>query len=249
MLQKLDFPHAQLTLQGAHLTRFKDRLFLSSHSQFEVGKPIRGGIPVVFPWFGPNKNDPNAPQHGWARTQSWQMESSSPDHVALSLGHDEWNVHLRYDFGFELAASLSVQNDAVGARTFEVALHTYFAVSDIASVEVEGLDDLTFIDKPDGGARKKQSGSVSFESEVDRIYLHAPSPLRILDGASGFELRGDWKSAVTWNPGATKAATMSDLGKEEWRRFVCVEVGAVADNAVELGAGETWTMNLEIARI
>ncbi len=246
MLQKLNFPDAELLLRGAQLTRFKDWLFFPSNPNFEDGKSFHGGIPVIFPWFGPNKNEPNEPQHGWARTELWGVESSSENHVTLHLEHTGWNIHVRYDFGDELKVSFSVQNGEAQTRTFEVALHTYFALSDIASIEVEGLDALTFMDKTEDYARKTQSGPVQFQGEVDRIYLNAPSPLHIKDGVSGFELRGDWKSAVTWNPGQEKAATMSDLGRNDWRHFVCVEVGAVADDAIELAAGQTWTMNLEV---
>ncbi len=249
MLEKLTFPNAEITLQGAHLTQFKDWLYLSSASLFEPGKAIRGGVPVVFPYFGPSKHDPNAPQHGFARTSVWKVESQNEQSVSLELSEQQWRIQLRFEFGDTLTTRVQVQNQALNARSFEFALHTYFTVSDIAHVEIEGLDGRTYIDKPDGGARKSQSGLIRFDGEVDRVYLNAPSPLFIRDGASGYELRGDWKSAVTWNPAEAKAATMKDLGEGEWKRFVCLEVGAIADDAIELEPGATWTMNQEVARL
>lgn len=248
MPDKLDFPDAELFLQGAQLARFKDWLFFPPDADFQVGRSFHGGIPVIFPWFGPKQNEPKAPSHGWARMANWEVDSSSDDHIALHLEQDEWSIHLSYGFGDVLAVAFSVVNRATQVRSFECALHTYFAVSDVASVEIEGLDGRTFMDKTKDYARQTQSGLVRFDGEVDRVYLDAPSPLRIRDGASGFELRGDWKSAVTWNPGPEKGAAMRDLGEGGWRRFVCLEVGAIADNAVELASGQNWDLTLEVAR-
>lgn len=249
MLQKLDFPDAQLFLQGAHLTHFKDWLFLSSRSHFEEGRSIRGGIPVVFPWFGPNKEDANAPQHGWARTAEWGIESQSESNATLRLARDGWEVRLSFDFGDQLQIQFSARNASEQPRSFECTLHTYFAVSDIANVEIEGLDGREYIAKSRGGVREVQQGPIRVTGEVDWVFPDAPSPITIRDGATGYELRGDWNSAVVWNPWEDKAATMSDLGDDEWRRFVCVEVGAVAEGAVELSAGETWNISLEISRL
>lgn len=258
MLDKLDFPEAELFLQGAHLTQFKDWLFLSSRSHFEEGKAIRGGIPVVFPWFGANANDPNAPQHGFARTANWKVESKSQNGVTLSLDASDLNdvagvwpfeARISYRFGDELKASFSVRNLDEQTHSFEFALHTYFAVSDVSRIEVEGLNSCEFKDKTDGNARKTQSGAVRFNGEVDWVFPEAPGPLQIRDANTGFELRGEWNSAVVWNPGQQKAATLSDLGQDEWKRFVCVEVGAIAEGAVEVSAGQTWNMSLEIARL
>ncbi len=258
MLQRIQFPDAELLLQGAQLARFKDWLFFPSNPDFEAGKSFHGGVPVIFPWFGPKRDDPKASGHGWARTMPWTVESQSPQSIALSLdsrsmsgatGAWPFHVRLEYTFGDTLNASFFVRNEGESATTFECALHTYFAVSNVSEVEIEGLDGLTFIDKTQNYAREVQSGNVRFEGEVDRVYLDAPSTLRIRDGATGFELRGDWESAVTWNPGQDKGTAMSDLGADGWTRFVCLETGAIADNAVALGAGESWTMNMEVARL
>src|ERR671914_568067 len=69
---------AHVYLHGAHVTHYQPRgarpvLFMSGSSHFAAGKPIRGGVPVIFPWFGPNAQDPKAPAHGFARTQPWEL--------------------------------------------------------------------------------------------------------------------------------------------------------------------------------
>src|SRR5438552_7100315 len=48
---------AEIYLHGAHVTDFRKKgeaplLFTSQFSRFTSDQPIRGGIPVIFPWFG-----------------------------------------------------------------------------------------------------------------------------------------------------------------------------------------------------
>ena len=67
---------AEVYMLGAHVTNFKKNgepplLFMSQFSRFEEGQPIRGGIPVIFPWFGPREG---LPQHGFARRKTWELK-------------------------------------------------------------------------------------------------------------------------------------------------------------------------------
>jgi glucose-6-phosphate 1-epimerase len=77
-------PHSEalVYLHGAHVAHFQIHgkepvLFLSDRSLFAPDKAIRGGVPVVFPWFGPNKTDPKAPSHGFARTAPWTLQGAA----------------------------------------------------------------------------------------------------------------------------------------------------------------------------
>lgn len=56
----------------------KERLFLSSKADIQGSKGVRGGIPVVFPFFGPQTRDEHKglSQHGFARTSIWTFESN-----------------------------------------------------------------------------------------------------------------------------------------------------------------------------
>src|SRR5271165_4166927 len=72
----------EIYLQGAHVARWTPRgersvLFLSSKSAFEPGKAIRGGVPVIFPWFGPRSDGKPGPAHGLARTALWEREGET----------------------------------------------------------------------------------------------------------------------------------------------------------------------------
>ena len=75
----LDGITGELYRQGAHLTAWQPPgerpvLFTSPNSAFAPGRAIRGGIPIIFPWFGANRHEPAAPQHGFARTASWHLD-------------------------------------------------------------------------------------------------------------------------------------------------------------------------------
>ena len=244
-LEQLCCTEADITLQGAHLTRFKDWLYLSPNSPFAPEKPIRGGVPVIFPWFGPKQN---APQHGLARTALWEIENVAEDALTLRLELEAWRARMKFGFTDELRLRLEVENIAPIPMPFECAFHTYFAVEDVRGVFIEGLDGKTYLDKTDAMKRKSQAGEVTLNGETDRVYLDSPGPITIRDARRGFRIEGvaGWHSTVVWNPWSEKAAALPDLGAAEWPRFVCVECGAIADDAVTLAPDESYVLDISV---
>ena len=260
---------AHIYLHGAHVTRFQPRgqsdlLFLSRQSHFAADKPIRGGIPVIFPWFGPRRGDPAAPQHGFARTAPWDVQSveSSPDGtVQIRLGlapsqvsrpwlQNDFEVFYSISVGASLDLALRVRNNSAAALRFEEALHTYLSVSDVRTVALEGLDAVAYIDKVDGMKRKTQPpGALRIDRETDRVYLDTVGPVTVSDPAAHRSLvisKEGSRSTVVWNPWIDKAGAMSDFSDDEWPRMVCVETANVADNAVVLAPGEEHLMRASI---
>jgi glucose-6-phosphate 1-epimerase len=262
---------AEFFLQGAHLTQWQptDRwpaLFTSQHSAFEPGKAIRGGIPVIFPWFGSPANSPvhppaDAPSHGFARTSPWTLQfaalAGEDLHLSLTLDHTEAmqqmgfaGLELAYHavLGRELTVRLTVANTTDRPFTFEEALHAYLAVSSSGEISVTGLKDTVYLDKTDNFARKTQtSKSLKFEGEVDRPYLDTTGPVTLHDHVIDRDLtifKTGSHTTVTWNPGAKLAARLPDLGDEEWRNFVCLETANAADNALTLEPGKAHTMEM-----
>ena len=75
-----------------------------------------------------------------------------------------------------------------------------------------------------------------------RAVCHRPrnSPGRIEVEKSSSE------NTVVWNPWAEVAASMADMGNDEWPHFVCVEAANCRDNAVTLAPGETHAMDVTI---
>src|SRR4051812_26105965 len=221
----------ELSLQGAHVTHFQPRgqqpvLFVSAQSQFRADKPIRGGIPICFPWFAAKADDPNAPMHGFARTMLWTVESAKRvdddrASVTLSLRSNERTRALwPHDFGARYTVSigatldiaLEVTNESPGPFKFEEALHSYFAVGDVRRARVGGLEGAEFLDKVTGNTRRRQPDSpIEFTGETDRVYLHTPATAVVDDPALGRRIRvakSGSHTTVVWNPWTAKAKSM-----------------------------------------
>ena len=266
----LDGISGELYLQGAQLTAWRPPgerpvLFTSPNSAFAPGRAIRGGIPIIFPWFGANRHAPGAPQHGFARTTAWHLdgvETAGRGSLSLtfSLGDGDvcspfWPEPFRaiytVVFAQTLSLRLAVQNRATHPVIFEEALHTYFAISDITGIAISGLAGTTYIDKSDAARRKPQTAAlVTITAETDSVYLDTPEQCAIED--RGWRRRVVIKkdaaaSSVVWNPWAEKAAAMVDLGDPAWRGMVCVEAGNIADNEVRLAADAEHQMSTVIS--
>ena len=259
---------AEIYLLGATVTRWApagadDALWVSGASHFATGRPIRGGVPICFPWFGALDGHPDAPAHGFARITPWQLGGAQDDgeHVTVTLrltdadiagspGAAEW-PH-RFDavytvvVGARLSLSLTVTNRDDASFTYEEALHTYFAVSDVRTTEVVGLEGHAFLDRLAGPEPVPgEDGPVRFVGETDRIYLGVSSGAAVHDTAAQRSVviakRGS-DATVVWNPWTDKAAAMADFGDDEWTGMLCVEVCNVRDTAVELAPGASHTM-------
>lgn len=265
-----DGTQGELFLQGATVTAWQPAgarpvIFTSPNAVFAAGTAVRGGVPIIFPWFGPKQDEPKAPQHGFVRAAPWQLEAvetSGPGEVTLRLGIGEaeatspfWPEAYRatytVTFGKALSIDLAVQNRAGREIGFEEALHTYFAISDIGKVSVTGLGGTTFIDKVDGFRRKTQDAApIKLSGETDRVYLSTPRQAVIEDPEWRRRIvveKDGAASMIVWNPWTEKAAAMKDLGAEAWRGMICVETGNAADNAVRVATGGEHRMTTRIS--
>jgi len=256
----LDGMTGELFLQGAQVTQWQPAgqtpvIFTSPSTAYAPGKAIRGGVPVIFPWFGPHPSDPKAPQHGFARTADWRLDAVESDAGAvtftLSLTPDDFAVTYRARFGQELDLELTVRNRSARELEFEEALHTYFTVSDVERVSVLGLEGGSFIDKTAAMQRRPPAGKpLSLTKETDSVYLDVPGALTIDDPGLRRRIaiaKTGAASTIVWNPWAEKAAAMADLGAANWRGFVCVETGNAADNRLRLAAGGEHRLTTRIA--
>ena len=266
----LDGASGELYLQGAQVALWQPRgerpvLFVSPNSAFASGRAIRGGIPIIFPWFGAKRDDPKAPQHGFARTAPWRLdgvEAHGREAVTLSfsltdrdVGSTLWPEPFRaiysVTFGPSLTLRLAVQNRAAHAIAFEEALHSYFAVSDIGSVAVSGLTGATYIDKTDAMRRKLRTEPLlTIAAETDSVYLDTTGQCAIVD--QGWRRRividkDGARSSVVWNPWAEKGAALADLGDRAWRGMLCVETGNIADNEVRLAPDAEHVMTTTVS--
>ncbi len=254
-LRTADGASARVCRHGAQVLGWRpcgaerDLLYLSPRSVFAGGAAIRGGIPVVFPQFsgfGP------LPKHGFARTRVWRLvERSRGDRIAFECS-DDAATRARWPHAFRarleiaidadsLATALTVTNMGSAALSFTAALHTYLAVRDLAQVRVRGLAGARYLDATQAlheGFEEREA--VTFDGEFDRVYPAVARELVLEDAGERITvMREGFADAVLWNPGAEKAAALSDLGDGDWRRFLCIEPAVFAP-PVTLTAGASW---------
>jgi glucose-6-phosphate 1-epimerase len=262
--------HATMYLQGAHLTHWQPAcqdpvLFLSRKSEFAPGQPIRGGIPVAFPWFATDSKRDRidghpGPLHGFARLQEWTLMEAKPVakgfHLKLTLGPTEMSRAMGFDrflltydveLGAHLTCQLTVSNPGSSPLSFEEALHNYFSVVDVHESTVAGLEDAPYIDKVDEMKEKPSTGRpIAFTGPTDRVYLNTTTPSIIRDGTQRRDIhivKTNSRNTVVWNPGKA----LADVGEWDWHEMLCVETANVGVNQRTLAPGETFTMGQTIS--
>ncbi|WP_020171453.1 D-hexose-6-phosphate mutarotase [Gordonia polyisoprenivorans] len=258
----IETPHAQAAISvfGGQVVSF--RPYGSAHDAVWVSPvladlptPIRGGIPVCWPYFAREGQTGDVPSHGYARTARWAITgavATETGEVEISLAPEgldqlELRLSMTVRVGATLEQGIHTHNPGTAPARLTEALHNYFRVSDVADVRVEGLAGLTYADKFDGGAIHPQHGEWTLPSSParsDRLYPGAGGTYRIVDPGFGrvIEIRGRRaRTAVVWNPGAAVAAGLADVGPH-WREFVCVETANAGPDVVEVPAGATHSM-------
>jgi len=260
--------NAEVYLHGAQVTHFERKkeppvLFMSQLSRFNDGSPIRGGIPIIFPWFGPREGQP---AHGFARTQVWELREvtqmpggavtlhlSLPDSPSAALCQ-KFSADYSITIGKTLSVELTVANLSSDQNfTFENCLHTYFSVGDINAISITGLKGVDYLDQTESFARKTERAEhIKISQETDRIYLNTTGPVEIHDSNLRrrilIEKTGSL-STVVWNPWVDKAEQMPDFGGDEFQKMICVESGNVNENRVTLPAGKSAALKVEISTL
>ena len=260
---------ATICLQGAHVVSFRPKsqhepvVWVSDAAKFAPGKSIRGGAPVCWPWFGAHDSQASFPAHGFARTVAWEVtgtrrRNDAKTEITLQLVENEqtraqWPHRTRLTLtvvvGDKLEMRLATTNTGEAPVQIGEALHTYFHISDIGTVKVTGLEGCDFHDKVDHFARKKQTGAIGFDGEVDRVYVNTPADCVIEDAGLKRRIRiakTGSLSTIVWTPWTEKADKMGDMGRGKsgagWREMVCVESANAMDNVVTVAPGETHTL-------
>jgi glucose-6-phosphate 1-epimerase len=265
-----DLAQAQVYLHGGHVTLWQPRglapvLWMSAKSQFEAGKPIRGGVPVCFPWFGRGPDNSQSPAHGLARLVTWQLASATlaPDGAALlrllfpvtdqtraAWPHD-FTAQLDLALGRTCAVALTVRNTGPGPLTYEEALHHYFTVGDVRRVEVRGLEGAPYLDTVGTPTQRTQDRRpITIAAETDRLYLNHRDDCTIHDPVLRRNItirKTNSDSTVIWNPWIAKAKAMPDFGDDEWPGMLCVETANVRENCITLAPGAAHTMTATVA--
>ncbi len=281
--------NATVFLQGAQLSQYQRQgerplIWNSPLCDYQSGKPLRGGIPVCWPWFGDlNRNDKqvqtqintiNPAAHGFARTAQWQLEDIvrvDAGHTRLQLSlpitadeHSEWpfasQLSLQLDIGDQLELCFTVHNQSMQAFSYSAALHSYFAVSDIDDIVINGLEQCNYIDCMDNWHSKQQQTSLIIDQEVDRIYYlndrsnntETEQPISIIDQgwnrAINIASQGS-NSAVLWNPWIEKSKHLSNFADDAYQKMLCIETANAAADFVTLEPQQSHQLILRLSSV
>jgi glucose-6-phosphate 1-epimerase len=270
-LQKITVCHEsgaslEVYLKGASAVSWKDasgreNLYLSPESFFDLEHPIRGGIPLAFPQFGPGA----LPPHGFARLELWSLESTAhlPDGnvgITLTLA-DSDNTRKGWNHGFILEYTLILSEDALLTQgavqntgrdpfEFDFLFHTYFNLSDIFQTELRGFEEQQAEDRVGGGERTLPAKPFTFHAsgkETNLIIQNNPASFILRDKTRCYKVSrsGNLRDTVLWNPWAETCIKGPDFANDSYRYFACVEPGAVTQKT-RLVPGESAVFSQRI---
>ncbi len=265
--------------QGAHIISYQvdgDNPLIWSNpgALFKSGKPIRGGMPICWPWFGNLQRNPPSVQamresdepanaHGEVRAIDWELMGVGEDGDALIVefiqpqaeGHlPGWPhaVGLKLHIRLDAALNVSLVSFNAGAEdvTLSQALHSYFAVSDVAQISIEGLDGVEYLNTLESwDTQNVQVGDITFTGETDRIYQDTPNLISVLDPTWERRIQiqtAGSQSAIVWNPWIDKTLTFDDMQADGWKSMVCVETANVMTDVVTLKPGDMHALSVSI---
>ena len=235
-------------------------LFLSQGSHYHDGKAIRGGIPICWPWFGLDPNDPDGPNHGFVRNGLWTVlatEAPSKYETKIKLRfkaslHSEqyWQQPFTLDLDISVSQTLTLQlitrNTSNQKFSITQALHAYLNIGEIHNIKIFGFEDTRYLDKLDNGTQKYQKTAITVKNKIDRIYKNVQKKLIIDDTFFNRQIiitSTTNKTAVVWNPWAHASATIPDLTDDDYQHFICVEAGNVATDIVEIQPGSQYNFS------
>ncbi|WP_137166810.1 D-hexose-6-phosphate mutarotase [Salinimonas lutimaris] len=236
------FATARVSLFGGHILSYipkqdgQERLWLSPHAVLSGEKPIRGGIPVCWPWFSDDhgREKGQLPAHGYLRSQVWKIQHSEDTDSGTLLvlrptftrgnGFEyDCNVSLTIEVAETLTVTLKTTNSGLVPFTFNTALHSYFQVDDIQHVTLTGIEG-EYKDKLENWAVKTTPQPYKISGETDRIHQHATPEVVISekDLARTRVVSSGHDSMVIWNPWLG-AASIADMDAFGYKHMVCVE--------------------------
>ncbi|KAG2720508.1 hypothetical protein I3760_02G038800 [Carya illinoinensis] len=268
----------RVSLHGGQVTSWRNKhgeelLFTSSKAMFKAPKAVRGGIPICFPRIiddnpplHPNDSHGNSvidlllkPTEEDLKFWPHRVSYFEPQSSLVCMVDNILGAFMSSLVVFCLRVSLATNGDLILISrvrnvngkpfSFSFAYHTYLSVSDISEVRIEGLETLDYLDNLYQRERFTEQGdAITFESEVDQVYLSSPNVIAVLNHEKKrtYVIRKEGlPDVVVWNPWERKSRSMVDFGDEEYKQMLCVD-RATRDKPVTLKPGEEWTGRVQL---
>lgn len=243
-----------------------EQLWVSTAAKLDGSKPVRGGVPLVFPVFG--KSDApgfeNLPQHGFARNSEWEFlgqTKENPPTVEFALSPEQANKEVygkwgEGDYDFNLIFTVELNKDSLKTKIevenvdsrswkFNWLFHTYLLIDDIEDTLVNNLPGETCYDQLLQHTFTEKHPALTFHEEFDRIFSNVSTDklLQVIDRGQVLHnvKRENLPDVVVWNPWTEKSAGMADFEpKSGYHKMLCIEPGHVKE-FVELAPGAKWS--------
>ncbi|BBN60653.1 D-hexose-6-phosphate mutarotase [Hydrogenovibrio marinus] len=271
MMIEIDNPFAtaKITTHGASLLSYvpkqgasagKDLIWVSESAVYDGKKPVRGGVPICWPWFG-KSDEEGLPAHGFVRNRVWHLEKvhtyeSGVTEILLVCDSDAdshalwphaFHLSLRIEIGEKLSMALTTHNLNCYDLSITEALHTYFTVANPQGIKIEGLEGSTLLDKLTYADAVQQQGVVVVEPPMDNVYLNQSGKVSFEDVGLNRRIvieKDSSLSSVVWNPGPEGVKAFGDMSDDAWQTMLCVESGNVLDNAVLIPSESKHTLTM-----
>jgi len=261
------YAEAEIYLHGANLTHFCPKggeavIFNAKETVYSATKTVHAGIPICWPWFGAHPSESTKPQHGFARDMLWKpMRTRTVDdgesEIILTLESTPeslqlWPYTFRLELTFTVGSSLRIElkttNTAALPFTLTQALHSYFFVGDIASVEARGVEGTPYVDYTDDKREKIETAPLRINRMVNSVYLPTDAACTIMDEELNrriiIEKEGS-RSTTIWNP--WEESGIHDLPGDAYRKFLCIETTNALSDARTLQPGESTAITQTVS--
>lgn len=233
----------------------------------------RGGIPILFPQFADRGK---LTKHGFVRNVNWDLISKTTNgnievieyQLVINKGDQSswpYSAKLIYQvehnsFSNEISAKLSIENTGDEMFTWTGGLHPYFALDDLETTKVQGLQNYSVENRYDASKVKQEDEFVTFSEDVYECLFIKPvesttnptnSSVKIITNSRVINISSvNFDNWMVWNPGKEGAKALSDMPSDEWNKFVCVEP-VIVSSPKEIKPGETFSgqMNINIESV
>ncbi len=250
---------AAISLFGGQILSFKpansaDILWMSTKTDYSGNTPLRGGIPLCWPWFGKVAS----PSHGFARTSIWTLSHHSESEkgviIHLSLNDSKeskaiWDHSFKLELVIEMTDTLSVKlittNTGKTSFSFGGALHTYLTVGDIERTKICQLG-ASYIEKNNCFSA---NGVTDINQEVDRIYTQPDNTIIVKDKSFEREIKVTNEgntSVVVWNPWISLCQSMQDMDEGSYQTMICVE-SCIHEQSITLAPKGSHTLSTHLS--
>lgn len=234
---------AAITLQGAHLLTWQPQnqnhpiIWLSPKSAFKKNAPIRGGVPICWPWFC-DKYKPT-PYHGFARISTWQLANYQEDKNDITITFslkDNQETRSIWPYSFNISVkfyftdtSCDIELESYGEFENTAALHSYFNVGDITKIDINGTGK-HYDNTVEGGCGTLEQFPLLITHEIGHIFNQPESTTQLCDHQLKRIVHVTHQhnsDVVIWNPWVNRTKLIEDLPDDAYKTMVCIETACV----------------------